>query len=138
MGTRADFYIGRGENAEWLGSIAWDGYPDGEWPASVSKARTEQEFRDAVAAMLSARDDATMPDQGWPWPWDTSHTTDWAYAWDGAVFGSCFGRCWLTADELLSDPDDRPQPDEKQCVFPDMSKRKNVTLGKRSGLIVLG
>lgn len=29
MGTRADFYIGRGENAEWLGSIAWDGDP---WP----------------------------------------------------------------------------------------------------------
>lgn len=29
MGTRADFYVGRGESAEWLGSIAWDGYPSG-------------------------------------------------------------------------------------------------------------
>jgi hypothetical protein len=29
MGTRADFYVGRGETAEYLGSIAWDGYPDG-------------------------------------------------------------------------------------------------------------
>ena len=29
MGTRADFYIGKGTDAEWLGSIAWNGYPDG-------------------------------------------------------------------------------------------------------------
>jgi hypothetical protein len=29
MGTRADFYIGCGRDSEWIGSIAWDGYPDG-------------------------------------------------------------------------------------------------------------
>lgn len=29
MGTRADFYVGRGTEAEWIGSIALDGYPDG-------------------------------------------------------------------------------------------------------------
>lgn len=28
MGTRADFYVGTGANAEWLGSIAYDGHPD--------------------------------------------------------------------------------------------------------------
>jgi hypothetical protein len=41
MGTRADFYVGRGGQAEWLGSIAWDGYPSGidKWVFSVS---TEQ------------------------------------------------------------------------------------------------
>ena len=27
MGTRADFYVGRGDAAEWIGSIAYDGYP---------------------------------------------------------------------------------------------------------------
>ena len=27
MGTRADFYVGRGEKAEWVGSIAMDGVP---------------------------------------------------------------------------------------------------------------
>ena len=26
MGTRADFYLGEGSAAEWLGSVAWDGY----------------------------------------------------------------------------------------------------------------
>lgn len=29
MGTRADFYVGKGPNAEWLGSTAMDGYPEG-------------------------------------------------------------------------------------------------------------
>jgi len=29
MGTRADFYVGIGPEAEWVGSIAYDGYPDG-------------------------------------------------------------------------------------------------------------
>jgi hypothetical protein len=29
MGTRADFYVGRGKDAEWLGSVAFDGYPSG-------------------------------------------------------------------------------------------------------------
>ncbi len=29
MGTRADFYTGRGQTAQWLGSIAWGGYPVG-------------------------------------------------------------------------------------------------------------
>ena len=29
MGTRADLYIGRGTDAEWIGSVAWDGYPSG-------------------------------------------------------------------------------------------------------------
>ena len=37
MGTRADFYIGRGATAEWIGSIAWDGYPDGI-PAPILEA----------------------------------------------------------------------------------------------------
>lgn len=29
MGTRADFYVKRTDHLLWLGSIAWDGYPDG-------------------------------------------------------------------------------------------------------------
>lgn len=52
MGTRADFYIGRGPDAEWLGSVAWDGY---EWDAEDSDlmtAKTADEFRAAVAAIV--------------------------------------------------------------------------------------
>lgn len=29
MGTRADFYVGRGENAKWIGSITRGGYIEG-------------------------------------------------------------------------------------------------------------
>lgn len=142
MGTRADFYVGRGPEAEWLGSVAWDGYPDG-FPNSrgaaidIKTARTEYDFRTWVEAELVGRDDATRPEDGWPWPWDNSATTDYAYAFDdGQVYGSCFGGEWFKANE--------PQPEEeeggppsKTAIFPDMEARKNVTFGKRSGIIVV-
>lgn len=45
MGTRADFYIEVGNELkpkDWLGSIAWDGYPKGI-PASIKKAKTKND-----------------------------------------------------------------------------------------------
>lgn len=135
MGTRADFYVGRGEQAEWLGSKAYDGYPDG-LPVDVREAPTETAYRASVAAFLDREDDATLPEQGWPWPWDNSATTDYAYAFDGdVVWGSCFGREWFNA--ALPEPD-QSEDERRPAVFPDMSARKNVTYGKRSGLIVFG
>jgi len=134
MGTRADFYIGRGESAEWLGSIAWDGYPEGI-DAPVTEASTEDGFRNAVLNFAAGRDDYTAPEQGWPWPWDTSHTTDYAYAFDeGKVWASCFGGEWFDATR----PDDHPESNDNPAVFPDMSARKATTVGRRSGVIVLG
>ena len=160
MGTRADFYVGRGEDAEWLGSIAWDGYPDGlspylaetetpGWPGArprhksgawpegegLLEAKTEEEFRSRLERFFQYRDDVTLPHQGWPWPWETSHTTDFAYAFDGGkVYASCFGKSWR--DPLIEedwDDDQQPTP-----VFPDMTDRKNVQFGgKRSGLMVI-
>lgn len=133
MGTRADFYVGRGNQAEWLGSIAWDGYPSGI-DDEVLQSISEQEYRIAVEKFLQSREDATLPKDGWPWPWDDSNTTDYAYAFENnKVYAACFGYSWFIATE------DEPEEDEenKQCVFPDMSSRKNVTLGGRSGLIVV-
>lgn len=135
MGTRADFYVGRGKQAEWLGSIAWDGHPESV-AEGVRAAKTEADYRAGVSAFLAGRDDATLPEQGWPWPWDDSHTTDYAYAFDsGAVWGSCFGYAWFAAD--LPEPEE--DGDEKVAVFPDMSERKNVATpdGKRSGVMVM-
>ena len=40
MGTRADFYVGKGKDSEWLGSIAWDWYPDGI-PDNILDAESE-------------------------------------------------------------------------------------------------
>lgn len=133
MGTRADFYVGRGENAEWLGSIAWDGYPS-EIPSHIFDTTTESDYREAVNLDLASRNDWTTPAMGWPWPWETSNTTDYAYAFDGGkVYGSCFGYPWF-------DPHDEPEDHDnsQQVVFPDMSACMNVQFGgKRSGIIVI-
>jgi hypothetical protein len=134
MGTRADFYEGRGTDAEWLGSIAWDGYPEGlsDQP-ELLQATTAEGFKEAVAALLAERDDGTTPDQGWPWPWENSRTTDYAYAFDsGSVWASYFGHSWFPATE--QEPEDETP---KDAAFPDMSSRQRVTLGERSGLTVL-
>jgi hypothetical protein len=133
MGTRADFYVGVGPDAEWLGSKGYDGYPEGI-PTAVKQARSEQDYRAAVAKFLGAHDDATKPADGWPWPWDDSALTDYAYAFttDG-VAASCFGRQWF-------DPN-KPQPElenaPKTAVFPNMAARKRVTFGKRSGAMFI-
>lgn len=138
MGTRADFYAGRGANAEWLGSIAWDGYPSGIGEAILA-APDEASFRDAVKSALAERDDGTPPEMGWPWPWDTSHTTDFSYAFDeGAVHGCCFGGPWFDAKkEAASEDDERPEASGPETIFPNMADRKSVASGNRSGLIVL-
>lgn len=158
MGTRADFYVGRGRDAEWLGSIAWDGYPDGidpktaetyqpwpgvrprhrdgDWPEGehLFDATDEHTYRQRVARFFEYRDDVTLPADGWPWPWDNSLTTDYAYAFDGdAVRASCFGHAWF--DPRQEEPE---HDDQKECVFPDMRDRQNVKFGgPGSGLIVV-
>ncbi len=129
MGTRADFYVGTGESAEWLGSIAFDGYridemkvdrakgdADGDACWKIKTATSEVEFREGVSDLLKVNDDATYPDQGWPWPWDDSHTTDYAYAFTD---GACKAFPW-----------------GKGAEWPNMKDRQNVTLGKRSGVMV--
>src|SRR6478736_9246390 len=86
MGTRADFYVGKGLTAEWIGSIAWDGYRDGI-DSKLLKSQTEKQFRNRVKKFLVNRNDATYPEQGWPWPWDNSSITDCSYwFFDGVVW----------------------------------------------------
>jgi hypothetical protein len=132
MGTRADFY---GEGMEWLGSIAWDGHPP-SIPVDVLRSTTDAVFRANVARMLAGRDDSTLPDRGWPWPWDDSRTTDFAYmVRDGAVCASNFGAPWFAvdlADEDYGDSNDGQLPD-----FPDMRERKNVRWDQGSGVIIV-
>jgi hypothetical protein len=171
MGTRADFYVGRGETAEWVGSIAWDGYPEGimphaaekkrawvdgplmpaaaKWPvgAHLFDATTEQEFRERVARFFEYREDVTLPENGWPWPWENSQTTDYAYAFDGGkVYASCFGHQWFdplnppTIDDEDSDDDsDGTMEGGKVATFPNFKKDRHAPAGdKRSGVMVFG
>ena len=131
MGTRADFYIGEGKDAEWLGSVAWDGYEwDEDKDSSVASAKSEDDFRAAVKG-LESRDDFTSIEQGWPWPWDDSQTTDYAYCYtDSGVKAFCFGRPCSDKDE------DEENDNIPKAAFPNMKDKKNFTLGKRSGVIV--
>ncbi|HKI68790.1 MAG TPA: hypothetical protein VKA67_04320, partial [Verrucomicrobiae bacterium] len=81
----------------------------------IAKAENEDEYRAAVAEMLAGREDATLPEMGWPWPWNDSNTTDYAYAFrDGKV-------------EAITEDSE----------WPDMSARSRVTMGKRSGIMVV-
>jgi len=135
MGTRADFYIGRGKTAQWVCSIAWDGYPSGI-PKKLLKATTQEEFAAALKSFTAKRTDVTLPADGWPWPWNDSRTTDYAYAFDdGKVWASAFGYAWF---DPLRKERTIPEDAEKVADFPDMSSQQNVTLGERSGVIVYG
>jgi len=138
MGTRADFYIGTDENDTWLGSIGWDGYPDGI-SDGILKAKTKAAFITAVKRFFSKRDDVTLPDQGWPWPWEDSRTTDYAYAFSEKkkkTMVACFGRLYMTVPQYFKAGDDKYDSPKEQ-VFPNMKNRQNVAFGQRSGLIVI-
>lgn len=147
MGTRADFYIGRGESMEWVGSIAWDGYPHGLVGRNILDATSEDDFRSALAEMASARSDFTKPDKGWPWPWADSFTTDFAYAFDGDRLyvsrETDDHSDWVEAAHFeREDGSDREimetLPSCGPLAYPDMSDIQNVDFGARSGLMVLG
>lgn len=106
MGTRADFFVGIGPTAEWIGSVSYDGGPHDQGAAPLA-ATSEVEFR-AVVEQLLSRPGAlvTRPEEGWPWPWEDFRTSDYGYAWDperGAVASS--SRAWVTAQQLRDDPD---------------------------------
>lgn len=139
MGTRADFYVGKSEAAEWIGSIAWDGYRDGI-DDTVLQASTEAEFRAAVARFFVNRNDVTLPARGWPWPWSTSATTDCSYwFFDGAVWDERRGRFQRCDVEQADDATDGARDgDGGPIAFPDMSARKNVRFDGGSGLIIIG
>ncbi len=164
MGTRADFYIGRGEASEWLGSIAWDGDP-GCIDKDIMAAKDADTFRERLTVWLKSRDDATFPEQGWPWPWENSSGTDYAYALDdGSVWVSNYGCQWRSQSQMTrrlqmerevyqwqrahvdgqAPCDDqgnrirKPRSPRKigSATFPDMVEMQNVTLGPRSGVLV--
>lgn len=118
-----------------MGSIAWDGYPSGIWPR-ILKAKTEKAFRKQVGQFLKSRDDATYPYDGWPWPWENSQTTDYAYAFDaGKVWACSFGCGWFNP---LGEEPEYEYDEPKTVEFPDMAAVRKVNYGKRSGLVIVG
>lgn len=140
MGTRADFYVGKGKNAEWIGSIAMDGYRDGIDPPVIG-ASSEADFRAAVTQFFSARDDVTLPADGWPWPWKTSETTDCSYwFFEGQVWEEVHGTylsCQKPEPETQEECDEAVA-DGEAIEFPEFEIGSAALSGKRSGIIVVG
>lgn len=105
MGTRADFYVGKNRSAEWIGSIAMDGYRDGI-DDTVLGAISEGEFRSAVQRPFEGRGDVTLPSNGWPWLWPTSKVTDCSYwFFQGAVWDEQNGQYALCSPEVIEFPE---------------------------------
>jgi hypothetical protein len=134
MGTRADFYIKKADEPElvWIASIARDGYPDGI-DKEILNAKSQTDYIASLQKFISKRDDVTLPEYGWPWPWDDSNTTDYGYCFhDGVVHANCFGHGWYSPDSKDEEPDIIWEHE-----YPNMEKIKNVRYDKGSGLIVL-
>ncbi len=161
--ARADFYIGIDGDAEWLGSIVYDGNP--ETMGKIFRAKTKKKFRKRVAARIAGVDHGTTPDQGWPWPWATSMLSDYAYAWHSGVYvynGGASARAttqiasgagrwidgklrngWVHAEEWMDALErSRGRSPSQRCTpeiafpadFPNMSGVQRVTWGRRSGM----
>jgi len=134
MGTRADFYS---EDMTWLGSIAWDGHPD-SIDIDLLRSTSDAVYRANVARFLAGRNDSTLPERGWPWPWDDSGTTDYAYALrTGAVHASGFGGPWFAVDPDADYFGESEEPTGDPAEFPNMADRKNVRYDEGSGVMIL-
>src|SRR6266540_6581897 len=120
MGVRADFYVGRGSDAEWLGSLAATGDP--ATLAPFLRATDEQQFRRDVARLIDEYGQYGIhSDQGWPWPWPTSHLSDYAYAVDaGKVHASAGSSQWFDPFDRPPDEALRAQPELPDDAFPRM------------------
>ncbi|VVJ22699.1 Uncharacterised protein [Amycolatopsis camponoti] len=98
MSSYTDFYLGRGEKADWIGSLRGECYPENflvvaplRMALTATDART---FRAAVTNTLNCWEaehlgQAYHRELGWPWPWYSSHTSSWIITFDSdteAVF----------------------------------------------------
>lgn len=128
MGTRADFYIGRGDKARWIGSIAMDGYPEGI-PTEIFEISNQTEFELVVKGFIVGKEHGTLPKSGWSWPWDDSRLTDYSYALDeGKVWASCFGNKWF--DPTQQEIEYEEVEENEKEIFPNMTKMRTRTLRK--------
>lgn len=79
MGTRSDFYVKEGDNVVCVRFGSFDGY---HWHERVdlSAVTTREAFEAMIVAEGSPK---TWEMKWWPWPWETSHITDYAYLFNG-------------------------------------------------------
>lgn len=148
MGTRCDFYtMEKDKKMIWIGSYGWDGYPDGPVKdIGLHKVKSIDEFKKTVLDFLEDKEGYISGKNGWPWPWDTSATTDYSYIFfEGNVYVSCYGSALIEINDYLENDDAIGDEDQEILdkiyagigfSFPDMSKIKDVDMGEASGTMV--
>lgn len=96
MGTRAQFFVGNPSDIEtrkFLGTVAFDGYPDGDCGDALMGVKDAETFEACVRHIASKRDDFADPAvRSFPFPWkDDLYLTDCTYAFfHGAVQFTAF------------------------------------------------
>jgi hypothetical protein len=113
MSTKTDLYVGRGHDAEWIGSLQWDCTPENLLrvpPGRLALTATDEAtYRAAVADLFIVWETEDLgrvyPSvHGWPWLWHTSHRNSWIITYDpnpGVVFVTVGGGVrWLCFDPL--------------------------------------
>lgn len=127
---KADFYIGLGQDARWLGSIR-----DGGHPAVVAKDHDlfnmdgnvedydEDTFVELVNAILADVPDhvpVARADRNdlWPWTYDTSVGTAFTYAWNNGCI-HVFEHGYMVAQHY-------PNGARRPSVFPSMVRKHPV------------
>jgi hypothetical protein len=105
--TTADFYLGRGASAIWIGSVGAYGKPE-TLPRGVVSAGSQEAFRGAVKRMVHSVSQGVSPEIGWPWR-RNSLQTDYVYAWDEErIFVSVAGEPWRCLRTWESSSDEKP------------------------------
>lgn len=137
MSNHADFYVGAGEQALWLGSLWCRGQVSyiavrlaAALPFSPERLLiNEAQWRQAVDTVLHSTGCGGCPaiaGRADPWPYGSTHTdssrTDFVYTWtpDSPILVSVANAPWLTLDEAVlgTTPGRGPAP-----TFPDMSSQ---------------
>jgi hypothetical protein len=80
--TRADFYIGQGVDANWIGSIFHDGYPT-RIPLEILICVNPILYEELVVEFIKSDKGVVRSENGkWPWLWGDSRLTDYSYIFE--------------------------------------------------------
>ena len=108
--TKADFYIGTGIAANWIGSINEDGYITGI-ALDILTCTNQTLYEELVVEFIEGRNGVVKTNgDKWPWLWPDSRMTDYSYMFIedlGKVVVSYFGRDMFDPLHYLQEGDMR-------------------------------
>ncbi len=138
MALRGDFYLGRGKQSVWLGSISHE-VASHDLAHYFEGVTSELEFREALANVFLKYGEIKAA-MGWPWPWGTSAGTGLVGAFDdGHVWVCDYNRTWQSLSGTAC-TESSPNAGLTVAVFPDMASQEEATAeGRlRRGLRISG